>query len=91
MITVSAPEKNREGTRVSGLSGRFDEAGRRWTFTSDSGEVAYRVLENQSLERIAKAIGEDPQDRHWKVNGELTEYFDENLLLLDRVERAVAK
>ena len=85
----NASDKHREGTRVTGLVGTFEPAGRRWTFVADSGDQAYVVLENQSLERIAKAIDEDPQDRHWKVSGELTEYFDENFLLIDRLERAV--
>jgi hypothetical protein len=83
-----AGTKQREGTRVSGLVGDFKETGRRWTFHSETSDLTYRILENQSLERITKAIQEDPQDRHWKIAGELTEYLDENFLLIDRVERA---
>lgn len=84
----NASEKHREGTRVTALVGFFESAGRRWTFTSESGELAFAVLENLSLERVAKAIEEDPEDRHWKISGELTEYFDQNYLLIDRLERA---
>lgn len=84
-----APGKHREGTRVTQVVGSFKPGGRRWTFVAESGEMAYVVLENRSLERVAKAIDEDPEDRHWKISGELTEYFDENYLLIDRIERAV--
>ena len=87
-LPTPATEKHREGTKVSELVGSFRETGRRWTFTARDGATAYRVLENQPLERIARAISEDSQDKHWKVSGLLTEFFDENLLLLDRIERA---
>jgi hypothetical protein len=88
-VETAETKKHREGTRVTALVGTLREAGRRWSVTSEDGTVAYRVLENLSLERIAKAIQEDPQDRHWKLAGELTEFFGENYLLIDRVERAV--
>lgn len=79
---------SREGTRVTGLVGSFREVGRRWTFLADENQVAYRLLENQSLERVCRAIGEDPQDTRWKISGELTEFMDENFLLLRQTQRA---
>lgn len=84
---LRANGKYREGTRVNGLVGSFDEAGARWTFTSSDSAVALRVLENQSLQRIAKAIAEDHNDKKWKISGVLTEFQDENFLLIDRVQR----
>lgn len=84
----AAVELSREGTKVAGLVGTFHQAGRRWIFTVDEDSTAYRLLENQSLERIVRAIEEDPQDVHWKVSGELTEYMDENFLLLAKSQRA---
>ncbi len=83
-----ANQRHREGSRVTDLVGSLRETGRRWTFTTTDGAVAYRLLENQPLERIARSIAEDPQDRNWKISGVLTEFFDENLLLIDRIERA---
>lgn len=80
--------KQREGTRVNGLVGSLTHAARRWTFTSEAGDITYRILENQSLERIVKAIQEDPEDIHWKVSGQLTEFLDENFLLIERTERS---
>lgn len=81
-------ELSREGTRIAGLVGSFREISRRWTFMADDGKTAYRLLENQSLERICRAVAEDPQDTRWKVSGVLTEFMDENYLLLDRTQRA---
>ena len=89
LIDPNAAKKRREGSHISQLSGSFRLAGRRWTFVAESEDLAFVVLENLSLERAAKAIDEDPEDRHWKVSGKLTEYLDENYLLLDRIERAV--
>lgn len=84
----NAAELSREGTKVTGLAGTFQQSGRRWIFTVDEDSTSYRLLENQSLERIVRAIEEDPQDTHWKISGELTEYMDENFLLLTKSQRA---
>ncbi|WP_203545333.1 hypothetical protein [Candidatus Laterigemmans baculatus] len=81
-------ELSREGTRVAGLVGTFREIGRRWTFIADDDQASYRLLENQTLERICRSIQEDPYDIRWKVGGELTEFMDENFLILDHAQRA---
>jgi hypothetical protein len=81
-------EKHREGMRLSGVTGTFQESSRRWAFAVDGEGPSYKVLENLPLERVARAIGEDPQDKRWKISGTLTEYYDENYLLIDRIERA---
>lgn len=81
-------ELSREGTRVVGLVGTLREVGRRWTFIADDNQIAYRLLENQSLERVCRAIEEDPRDVRWKISGQLTEYLDENFLLLEQTQRA---
>lgn len=86
--SASVQEKHREGMRLSGVTGTFQDSSRRWVFTADGDGPAYKVLENLPLERIARAIGEDPQDKRWKVSGTLTEYYDDNYLLIDRIERA---
>lgn len=81
-------ELSREGTKVAGVVGTISQSGRRWIFTGDEDSAAYRLLENQSLERVVRAIEEDPQDVRWKISGELTEYMDENFLLLGKSQRA---
>jgi len=81
------PSQHREGTRIVGLVATFSESARRWTCTSAAGDVTFRVLENQTLFRITRAITSDPRDNQWKVSGVLTEFGEENYLLLNRAER----
>ena len=60
VVATTQPEtlrgKQREGTRVHGLVGELQETSNRYVFRSEGGEVSLRVLENQALERIAKAM-----------------------------------
>jgi len=45
-------------------------------------------IENLMLDRITRAIEEDPQDSHWMVTGEITEFHDENRLMVLTAHRA---
>ena len=49
------------------------------------------VIENLMLQRIAEAIRADGSDEHWTVSGEVTEYFNENQLLIRTAQRAGSK
>jgi hypothetical protein len=46
------------------------------------------VVENLMLQRIAEAIRTDGSDDRWTVSGEVTEYFNENQLLIRTAQRA---
>ncbi|MEM6980246.1 MAG: hypothetical protein AAF539_11330 [Planctomycetota bacterium] len=46
------------------------------------------LLENLMLQRVARAIEEDPSDKRWVVTGKVTEFRDENRLLLQTIHRA---
>ena len=46
------------------------------------------VVENQMLQRVVEAIRATPSDDRWMISGEVTEFFDENRLLLKTVQRA---
>lgn len=48
------------------------------------------VVENLMLQRIAEAIRADGSDDRWTVSGEVTEYFNENQLLIRTAQRAAA-
>jgi len=48
------------------------------------------VVENLMLDRIAAAIGEDPADDHWTITGRITEFQDDNRLILATAHRTVA-
>ncbi len=80
-------DRFREGTRVVGLSGTFSENGRRWMMHAENSGPTFRILENLTLQRIANAITDDAQDNFWKVSGILTEFQNENFLLIDRIQR----
>lgn len=87
-IPVTTPtEIHREGTRIH-THGTIGRVSRRWMFQSHDGKHSYVVLENHTLERLANAYKDDPADCKWKVSGELTEFFDENYLLIQRAERS---
>ncbi len=40
------------------------------------------------LQRIAEAVRADGWDDHWRVSGEVTEFFNENQLLIRTAQRA---
>lgn len=46
------------------------------------------VIENLMLERIARAIGEDPQDDYWTVTASVTEFQDQNRLMVLTANRS---
>ncbi len=49
------------------------------------------VGENLMLQRIVEAVRIDPSDDRWTVSGEVTEFFDENQLIIRTAQRANAK
>ena len=75
----------REGTRIVDQPGHFRLTGDRIVFFSTQHNARYVVLENLNLERIAKAMADQPSRRKWKVTGTLTEYHGDNYLLVEKV------
>jgi hypothetical protein len=71
----------REGTKIE-TTGYFRSTGDRVTFYSDAGKVRYRGLENLMLERIARAIEDNPGQLDWSVMGIVTEYRGANFILV---------
>lgn len=49
------------------------------------------LSENLMLQRIAAAIRANPSDNRWEVSGEITEFFDENRLIIRTAQRANSK
>ena len=86
---TQAGRRDREGSLVRNVRGQFTEVGRRWAFTSEDGRTSYKVLENLALQRVVKAVRQDADDNRWAVHGMLTEFGDDNYLLLRAVTRAV--
>ena len=73
----------REGTRIAGQLGHFRITGDRVTFFAAGGTGRFVCLENLNLERIARAIEEDPARLEWNVAGRVTEYRGANYLAVE--------
>lgn len=46
------------------------------------------LTENLMLQRIAEAIRENPSDDLWVISGEITEFFEENRLIIRTAQRS---
>jgi hypothetical protein len=79
---TSASGRLREGTRLAGQIGYFKPAGDRLIFQAVDGTHRMRVLENLSLERIARRVGDSPERLEWVISGEVSEFQGANYLLV---------
>lgn len=71
----------REGTTLKDVVGHFKAVGDRLSFYADDGRT-FNCLENLSLERINKTIGESPEGVRWTIAATVTEYHGANYLLI---------
>jgi hypothetical protein len=77
-------DRLREGTELTNVLGSFKLTGDRATFYPSDGSGRFGGLENQTLERVAMVIGEDPSLLEWLVTGTITEYKGNNYILITR-------
>ena len=77
-------DRQREGSRVSEVTGRFEISGDRVTFFPAGGRESFRLLENLALERVATVLSESRARQEWTVSGTLTEFRGANYLLLTK-------
>jgi hypothetical protein len=77
-------DRQREGTRLTDVVGRFELAGDRITFYPAGGKDSFRVLENLALERVGQVLNETRARHEWTVSGTLTEFRGANYLLLSK-------
>ena len=78
----------REGSRLIDQLGYFKVTGDHVTFVSTDGKLKFDGLENLAIERIARTIGDSPDQLEWSISGVITEYRGANYLL---VTQAVLK
>jgi hypothetical protein len=78
----------REGSRLIDQLGYFKVTGDHVTFVSSDGKLKFDGLENLAIERIARTIGDSPDQLEWSICGAITEYRGANYLL---VTQAVLK
>lgn len=86
-VQNSGPKIMREGTVFKTQRVHCRSNGERLIVELAQGQT-FVVLENLAAERILEAIYEDPTDRNWSVSGMVTEFQDQNFLLLNRVNRS---
>jgi hypothetical protein len=78
----------REASRLIDQVGSFRVTGDHVTFISTDGKLRFESLENLAIERIARTIGDSPDQLEWTISGTITEYRGANYLL---VTQAVLK
>ena len=72
----------REGSKLVDMTGQFKIPGDRAVFVSADGKSQFGCLENLNSERIARMVKESPETLEWKVQGTITEYRNENYVLI---------
>jgi hypothetical protein len=73
----------REGSRLVDVAGRFKTSGERVAFHAADGKSRFPCLENLNSERVARIVAESPPESlEWIVQGTLTEFRNENYLLV---------
>lgn len=77
-------ERQREGTKLVDVAGRFEQAGDRITFQPGGERESFRMLENLALERVGQVLAESRVKHDWTISGVLTEYRGANYLLLQK-------
>ena len=77
----------REGADLAELKGQFRKTGDRYHFFEDGGNVNYKCLENLCLQRIVATIKNEDRKPVWIISAKVTEFEDENFLLLEKATR----
>lgn len=77
----------REGATLPDVVGTFRIVGDRVHFAARDGRT-FRCLENLMLQRVHQIVSEDSNELIWIVNGRVTEFRNENYLLVEVVRRA---
>ena len=77
-------KNQREGTTFQGRRMTVRKTGNRTTLYCDNSNERYICLENLNLERILRAMEENPTRSVWKIDGTYTEFYGENYILIRR-------
>jgi hypothetical protein len=77
----------REGAVFAEVKGRFRKEGDRFLFTDEANEKRYKCLENACLQRVASAMQGEDRKLVWLVSARITEFNEENFLLLEKAVR----
>ncbi len=72
----------REGSKLLDIAGQFKVSGDRVAFHAADGKSRFACLENLNSERVARIVAESPETLDWTIQGTITEFRNENYLLL---------
>lgn len=84
---ATEPTILREGAAMTDIKGRFKKVGERYCFTEDGSNVTYKCLENVGLQRVAASMQNEDRKLVWLITARVTEFNDENFLLLEKAVR----
>ena len=89
-LTQMAKEESvlREGAVLADTKGRFKKMGDRFVFTDDSTNKSYKCLENTCLQRVVASQQDDDRKVTWLIAAKITEFNNENFLLLEKTIRS---
>ena len=79
---------SREGSALAEVKGRFRKQGDRFLFVEEGTPKPIKCLENLCLQRVASNQQDDDRKVVWLVSGKLTEFNNENYLILDKAVRS---
>ncbi len=74
----------REGSRLVDQHGYFKVSNEHVTFISSDSKLRFDALENLAVERIARTIGDSPDQLEWSISGTITECRGSNYLLISQ-------
>jgi len=88
---ASGSQRIRETTPIKNMHVFFQQAGDRIALYTVEGNQRFACLENLALERILKAMEENPERRrYWRIDGTFTEFRGENFVLIRHAVVALA-
>ena len=79
---------SREGTALTDVKGRFRKLGERLLFVEEGTTKSIKCLENLCLQRVVANQQDDDRKVVWLVSAKLTEFNNENFLILDKAVRS---
>ena len=88
-VSPSGPETLlRESTKLAGIRGQFVLVNSRYEFLEEGSKKPIKCLENQWLQRIVDAQKASTRKITWVVNMSMTEFNDENFLLIENASKS---
>ena len=79
---------SREGTVLTDVKGKFRKQAERLSFVEEGTTKSIKCLENLCLQKVVANQQDDDRKVVWLVSAKLTEFNNENFLILDKAVRS---